>query len=130
MVKMSQAAINECAVELRAACRRPIDPSALDTLLGWLRPNFERILDHPDGAARWSDHGQRMRDNGRHVGALADFFANHANVPVVTLDELTHAFEMVRAVCTVGAEESEPCAVLDESPAAVFLRKLAQMPKP
>jgi hypothetical protein len=130
MRKLSEAAIDECASELRAACRRPIEPAALETLFGWLRPNFERILDHPDGAARWSDHGQRMRDNGRHVGALADFFGNHADAGVVGIDELTHAFEMVRAVCTVGAEDGQCETRVDDGPAATFLRALAEMPRP
>lgn len=129
MTKLSQLALCECARELRAACRRPIDPVALDTLLGTLRPNFERVLDHPDGSLRWSEDGQRMRDNGRHVGALADFFGNHTNVLVVGLDELTHAFEMVRAVCKVGAPDDMPMPVVEDSPAAKFLRDLAKMSK-
>ncbi|HLG56587.1 MAG TPA: hypothetical protein VI485_14710 [Vicinamibacterales bacterium] len=130
MRRLSEVAISECASEVRAACRRPIEPAALDTLFGRLKPNFERILDHPDGAVRWSDHGQRMRDNGRHVGALADFFGNHADVTVVGIGELTHAFAMVRAVCKVGAEDG-PCDLrADDGPAANLLRALAEMPKP
>jgi hypothetical protein len=129
MAKLSQLAISECARELRAACRRPIDPAALDTLLGTLRPNFERVLDHPEGAMRWSEDGQRMRDNGRHVGALADFFGNHTNALVIGIDELFNAFEMVRAVCKVGAPHDMPTPVVDDSPAAKFLRELAKMSK-
>ena len=128
MPKMSERAIEECIAELRAACRRPLDEQALAGLMACLRPQFEEILDHPDGPARWADHGQRMRDNGRHVGALADFFANHANVVVVGIDELTHAFEMVRAVCKVGAPDDMATPV-DDSPAAKFLRALATMSK-
>jgi hypothetical protein len=128
--KLSQAALCECAREVRAASRRPIDPVALETLLGSLRPNFERILDHPEGAMRWSEHGQRMRDNGRHLGALADFFGNHTNVPVIGIDELFNAFEMVRAVCRVGAPDDMTSPVVDDdSPAATFLRALARMRK-
>jgi hypothetical protein len=127
--KLSQVALCECAREVRAACRRPIDPVALDTLLGSLRPHFERILDHPDGAMRWSEDGQRMRDNGRHVGALADFFGHHADVPVIGIEELFNAFAMVRAVCKVGAPDDTEIPVVDDSPAATFLRALAGMPK-
>ena len=42
-----------------------------------------------------------MRDNGRHLGALADFFGYRADVPVVTLDELAQAYEQVRGACRV-----------------------------
>src|SRR5262245_24888401 len=100
---MSSLAIGECVAELRAACRRPIDEAALDTLIGWLRPSFEQVLDHPDGAARWADHGRQLRDHGRHLGALADFFGYRANVAIVGASELTHAFTMIRAACRVGA---------------------------
>ena len=75
MRRLPDIAIRECVGELRAACRLPIDQTALDVLIERLRPNFERILGHPDGARRWADHGQRMRNNGRHLGALADFYS-------------------------------------------------------
>lgn len=130
MPKMSEVAIRECVSEMRAACRRPIDEEALNVLLGELRPNFERILDEPDGGVRWSDHGQRMRDNGRFIGALADFFGNHLDSPVVGIDELTQAFEMVRAACKVGIESRGPGVPLDASPAAKFLRTISGMPGP
>lgn len=98
---MPDIAIEECLDELRTACRRPIDPPALDTVVGWLRPQFEEILGHPEGRARWADHGQLMRDNGRHLGALADFFGHQANVPIVSLYELAQAFDLVRGACRV-----------------------------
>jgi hypothetical protein len=100
--KPSELAIRECVVELRAACRRPIDEAALDTLLDWLRPNFQDILDRPDGRAHWADHGQHMRDNGRYLGALADFFSYQADVPTAGTSELLRAFTMVRDACRVG----------------------------
>src|SRR6266699_2628566 len=77
MTKVSEIAITECVLELRAACRRPIDPLALDTLLGWVRPDFERILDRTDGKTRWAQLGPRVRETGRHLGAFADFCASH-----------------------------------------------------
>jgi hypothetical protein len=104
VARLSQLAIDQCVAELRAACRRPIDPEALAVVIGWLRPNFEEILDHPDGAMRWLDHGRRMRENGRYLGALADFFGHQHDVAVVGTTELTRAFAMVRDACTVGAE--------------------------
>src|SRR3954449_5938657 len=76
MTKMSEVAITECVLELRAACRRPVNQLALDTLLGWVRPDFERILDRTDGRTRWAQLGPRVRETGRHLGALADFFAS------------------------------------------------------
>src|SRR4029453_12242088 len=82
---MADIAIAECVDELRAACRRPIDPTALDAVIGWLRPQFDGILGCPEGRARWADHGQQMRDNGRYLGALADFFGHQSNVPIVSL---------------------------------------------
>jgi len=103
---MSELAIDECVAELRAACRRPIDQTALDTLIGWLRQNFEWILDHPEGQTRWADHGQQMRDNGRHLGALADFYGHQADVAIVGSDQLSEAFAMVRAACRVRATQS------------------------
>jgi len=99
---MSERAIAECVTELRAACRRPIDQPALDALLGTLRPNFERILDEANGVARWADHGPHMRDNGRYLGALADFFSHYADAPIVGADHLTQAFAMVRDACKAG----------------------------
>jgi len=71
-------------------------------MLDPLRPNFERILGHPDGVKRWADHGQRMRNNGRHLGALADFFGDRAGV--VGEDALMRAFQLIREDCTVRAE--------------------------
>jgi hypothetical protein len=50
-MKMSEIAISECVVELRAACRHEVDQPALDTMLGWVRPDFERILDRAEDPA-------------------------------------------------------------------------------
>ncbi|MPY89220.1 MAG: hypothetical protein GEU99_15005 [Luteitalea sp.] len=130
MRKMSDIAVKQCVVELRAACRLPIDELALDTLVGWLRPNFEQILDCRDGRKRWADHGQRMRDNARHIGAFADFFGSHVGATTVGLDELKRAFQIVRGACTVransGPDASEDCAAgrapLDTGPIEEFLR--------
>jgi hypothetical protein len=137
MKRMPDTAIKECLLELRAACRLPIDESALDTLVGWLRPNFERILGHPDGPKRWADHGQRMRDNARHLGAFADFFASHADASRVDGEALKRAFQMVRADCTVRAERTplaweycNPPGELDNRPAENFLRAVAPTPEP
>jgi hypothetical protein len=102
MRRLPDIAIRECFSELRAACRLPIDQQALDVLMERVRPNFERILGHPDGARRWADHGQRMRDNGRHVGALADFYGSRDRI--VGADALNRAFQAVREDCTVRAE--------------------------
>jgi hypothetical protein len=103
MASMSEFAIQECVAELRAACRRPIDEAALETLLDWLRPNFRQILDRPGGNVHWIEHGQHMRDNGRYMGALADFFGYQADVAIVGTSELKRAFSMVEAACRVGA---------------------------
>jgi len=100
--RLPEIAMKECVGELRAACRLPIDESALEKFLDPLRPNFERILAHPDGVKRWADHGQRMRNNGRHLGALADFFGDRAGI--VGEDALMRAFQLVRQDCTVRAE--------------------------
>jgi hypothetical protein len=133
-------ALRECVVELRAACRKPIDQEALETLLGWVRPNFERILGHPDGAKRWADHGNRMRDNSRHLGAFADFFGSHTDNLTIGLDELTRAFQVVRADCTVRAESrpiaweycypTQGTASFDTRAAEDFIRSVAPIPEP
>lgn len=104
MKRLPEIAIKECIGELRAACRLPIDQPALDIVVSWLRPNFERILAHPDGGKRWADHGQRMRDNARHLGALADFFGSGSGAEKVGIEELKRALTMVRADCTVRAQ--------------------------
>lgn len=101
MKRVSDIAIAECVVELRIACRRPIDEPALATIIERLRPQFEKVLDHPDGGNRWTDFGQRMRDNGRHLGALADFLSHRAEATIVGVEELSQAFDMVRDACTV-----------------------------
>jgi hypothetical protein len=106
LAKTSQLAIDQCVAELRAACRRSIDPRALEMLIDRLRPRFEDVLDHPEGPLRWTDHGQRMRDNARHLGALADFFAHQSEAAIVGIGELLQAFSLVEAACTVGAERS------------------------
>jgi hypothetical protein len=103
---MSELALTQCVTELRAACRRPIDEHALTALVDQLRPGFEEILDHPDGAMRWADHGGRMRDNGRHLGALADFIGHQGDITVIGVSELALAFDLVRAACTVGADRN------------------------
>ena len=104
MRRLPEIAMKECVGELRAACRLPIDEAALEKFLDPLRPNFERILAHPDGVKRWADHGQRMRNNGRHLGALADFFGDRAGR--VDEEALTRAFQLVRQDCTVRAEHT------------------------
>ena len=103
MISMSELAIKECVVEMRAACRRPIDEPALERLLDSLRPSFRQILDRPEGRAHWTDHGQHMRDNGRYLGTLADFFSYQADVETVGANQLVQAFEMVEFACRVGA---------------------------
>jgi hypothetical protein len=137
MRKLSDVAYDECVRELTAACRLPIDESALETVIGHLRFNFERHLDHPAGGKRWADHGQRVRNSARHLGAFADFFGNHVGATMVGLDELTSAFSVIRADCTIQASISplayEYCcdpgycndAPLDYGPAEEFLEALA-----
>jgi hypothetical protein len=129
-------AIKECVVELRAACHRPIEPAALDTLVGWLRPNFERILGHVDGAKRWASHGARMRSNARFIGAFADFFGQE--VETIGLEELKRAFLVVKADCTVRSDDRPvayeycypPPKGLDTQAAEQFLRAFAPAPEP
>jgi hypothetical protein len=136
MKRLPEIAIKECVGELRAACRLPIDQPALDLIVEWLRPNFERILAHPDGGKRWADHGQRMRDNARHLGAFADFFGSHTGADAVGVDELKRAFQVVRADCTVRAEVRpvayEYCreVPLDAREAEEFLQAVAPVREP
>jgi hypothetical protein len=104
MRRLPDIAIRECVAELRAACRLPIEQAALEMLIERLRHNFDRILAHPDGPKRWADHGQRMRDNARHLGALADFYGSRAGV--VNEEALGRAFQSVREDCTVRAEST------------------------
>jgi hypothetical protein len=135
MTKMSEIAINECVLELRAACRRPVDQPALDTILGWVRPDFERILDRADGKKRWADVGPRVRETGRHLGAFADFFASHADSSIIGIQELIQAVKMVRADCTVRAERTPvawefcPRVPVDFRAAQEFLRAMAPAPE-
>lgn len=110
LTKLSSIAMGQCITELRAACRRPIEPPALEALAAWLQPNFERILDDPEGRHRWADHGHLMRENGRHIGALADFIAHLDHVDHVGAAQLTPAFELVSAVCNVGIDRAPECA--------------------
>ena len=107
MRRLPDIAIRECVTELRAACRLPIDEPALAALIERLRHNFDRILMHQDGPKRWADHGQRMRDNARHLGALANFYGNQDGF--VGPDALNRAFDAVHEDCTVRAE-AEPLA--------------------
>lgn len=102
MRRLPDIAIRECVGELRAACRLPIDEPALDALIERLQHNFDRILTHPDGPKRWADHGHRMRDNARHLGALANFFGNRDGF--VGPEALNKAFDAVHDDCTVRAE--------------------------
>lgn len=133
--KVPDLAIKECVAEMRAACHRPIEPAALDMLDGWLRPNFERILGHVDGAKRWANHGGRMRANARFIGTFADFFAQEADT--VCTEELKRAFLVVKADCTVRAEDRpvgfeycEPAPKgLDTTEAVAFLRAVAPTPE-
>ena len=138
MRRLPDIAMRECFGELRAAVRLPIDEAALQALMERVRPNFERILGHPDGPRRWADHGQRMRDNGRYVGALADFYGSRERM--VGAEALSRAFQAVREDCTVRAEATplayEYCRPrVDEQPpeeARVRDETLAQvrMPEP
>jgi len=141
MKRLPDVAMKECLRELRAACRLPIDPAAIEKVDGWLRPNFERILGNAEGPKRWSDHGQRMRDNGRYLGTFADFFASHADATTVGIAELTRAFDLVRAECTVKAERRPlaweycnpappPGGGDEEQPAEQFLRAITRVPEP
>jgi hypothetical protein len=135
MTSMSEFAINECVSELRAACRRPVEDAALDTMLGWMRPQFQKLLDRSDGAKRWASHAQSVRESGRHIGALADFFAHHFDSDIVGIEELTAAVKLVRADCTVRAERMplafQYCggAPVDTRLAEEFLQVLAPVPE-
>lgn len=106
MRRVSNIAISECVAELRAASRRPIDESAIDTLVAWLRPNFERLLDRANGGRRWADQGQTVRNNSRYLGALADFFGERASTEIVGIKELLQAFTVIRAGCTTRARRA------------------------
>jgi hypothetical protein len=134
-MKTSEIAVRECAAEVCAAARRPIETLALDTLVGWLRPQFERILDRIDGPRRWAEHGERVRENSRHIGALADFFATYADSEVIGLETLTQALTLVRAGCILRAEriplafEYCPPAPVDTTLAIEFLRDMALVPE-
>src|SRR5262249_27143191 len=135
MTRVSEIAIRDCVAELCAASRRPVDPSALETMLGWMRPQFEKILDRIDGSKRWAEHSDRLRETSRHLGALADFFASHADVAIVDTEALTSAVKMVRADCTLRAERTPmafqycPRAPIDTSAAEAFLRTIAPEPE-
>jgi hypothetical protein len=135
MDKLSDIAIQECVEELRAASRRPIEQAAIDTIVGWLRPQFERILDRVDGGRRWAQHGTRVREKSRHIGALADYFGTYADVSTIGVTEMTHAVRMAKADCTVRAERMplayEYCrtAMVDATPAEEFLRAIAPVPE-
>src|SRR5256885_2060993 len=122
MASLSEVAIEECVTELRSACRRPIDEPALEILLNGLRPNFRQILDRPEGKAHWTDYGQHMRDNGRYLGALADFFGYQADVAIVGTAQLMQAFTMVEAACRVGAPAG-PQPVLESADTAAASRE-------
>jgi hypothetical protein len=130
MHKLSELAIQECVMELRAASRRAVDQAAIDTIVGWLRPQFQRILDRVDGGKRWALHGQRVREKSRHIGALADFFGNHTNVATVGIAEMTHAVRMAKADCTVRSARMplayEYCSMapVDSTAAEEFLRRI------
>jgi hypothetical protein len=134
MMKMSEIAVRECVAELRAGARRPIEADAVDTVVGWLRPQFEKILDRIDGPRRWAEHGERVRENSHHTGTLADFFASHADVAIVGIEQLTQAMTMVRADCTVRGERIPlayqycPLAPVNTTAAEAFLRAIAPLP--
>jgi hypothetical protein len=136
MRRLPDIAIKECTAELRAACRLPVDQAGIELLEAWLRPNFERILAHPDGGRRWADHGQRMRDNARFLGAFADFFASHTSRATIGVEDLTRAFEVIRADCTVRAEATtlayEYCkdVPVDANRAEEFLHAMAPIAEP
>lgn len=135
MRKLSDLAFDEILTEIKAACHLPIDEAALDTVIGRLRVNFERNLDHPAGWKLWGDAGQRVRNYARHLGAFADFFAGHVGATVVGTDELTSAFKIIRADCTIQASitpfsaefccEEGYCNDASDSAAADFLETLA-----
>ena len=135
VTRMSEVAINECVRELRAACRRPIDQASLDTMLGWVRPDFERILDRLDGRKRWAELGPRVRETGRHLGAFADFFASHVGARTIGIEQLTEAVKMVRADCTVRAERTPvafefcPKVPVNIRAAQEFLRSVEPVPE-
>jgi hypothetical protein len=136
MKRLPDIAMKECLQELRAACRLPIEQAGIELLTEWLRPNFERILGHPEGGRRWADHGQRMRDNARYLGGFADFFASHTSADRVGVEELKRAFAVVRADCTVRAERTplayEYCreVPVDASDAETFLQAVVPIPEP
>lgn len=134
-MKMSEIAMNECVLEIRAACRRPVEQAALETVMSWVRADFSKILDRLDGKKRWADFGPRVREMGRHLGAFADFMASHLGSPTVGIDELTHAMSMMRADCTVRSERTPlamefcPKAPVNIRAAQDYLRSVAPVPE-
>lgn len=133
--RISDLAIAECAAEIRGACRLPIEQAALETVLDWHRSQFEKLLDRPDGGRRWAEFGQRIRSISRHIGALADFFGDHADVNIVGLEQLTQAVKLTRADCKIRNARtpvaSEWCAQVpvDTTVTEQFLLAIAPEPQ-
>jgi hypothetical protein len=109
-MKLSEQAIGECVRELKAACRLPIKNNALLDIISLVRQNFEEQLDDPaEGPRRWVRDGPKLRDNGRFMGALAEFFTNREGKTDVGFGELLAALLIVQVKCSAGTDELRYC---------------------
>jgi len=120
----------------------PFQPQAVERLLALVRPDFQRMLDDGDGVPpeqqkgprRWVADGPKLRDNGRFVGTLAEFFANREQKDHVGFGELFVALLIVQVECSAGAGELEYCknAAVDYDAARLiisqFFEEMSKLP--
>jgi hypothetical protein len=97
--KLSQQAIEECVRELLSACRMPIKPGAVASVVKHFAPRFKELLDADNGAQVWATTGPPMRDNGRFIGTWAEFIARGKKRARVEEEDLMTAVQMVSAQC-------------------------------
>lgn len=97
---LAEQAREECRREIESACRVDLDPAVLAEFLDLFSGNFRRLCtDNGDGHKYWAKVGQLMRDNGRYIGTLAEFFAKNRRPKQVQVGDLYKALAIVRAEC-------------------------------
>jgi len=98
---LSELALDLCKEWIRAGVTRvPLNEKDLDRFTAQFLPDFVKLLDGPRGAAVWRRDGQFVRQLGRYIGTIAEFYAvASGTLEPVRMEHLRRALAVIRPEC-------------------------------
>ena len=94
--------------EISNGIKGGVDEADLEAFVELFAADFDHMLSHEQGEARWRKDGPRVKELGRYLGTFADFFASSATPkrPVRTPD-LKEALAIIKPRCTLPEPEGQ-----------------------